>query len=354
MSSILAKIILAPFAALYGLGVSFRNFAYNNGLLKGITFNLPIISVGNLSVGGSGKTPHTEYLIRGLKDYLNIATLSRGYGRTSKGFRVVYPNHTAKDVGDEPLQFRRKFPDLFVAVSESRSVGISEIVAQQPETQLILLDDAFQHRAVTPGLNILLTEWSNPFTRDHLLPVGRLREWRGGYERADIIVVSKCPLDLRADERRALVEEIAPKPHQEVFFSFYDYGTPYYVFNAGYRVPLDANMDVLLISAIAQTEYLLNYLEENVKSVTSIAYPDHHDFTRQDIGDLKNRFDNYPSPRKIILTTEKDAVRLQQHRQFLLEHRLPIFALPVEVDFLDNDRTRFDARVQKFLLNFRV
>ena len=354
MQEKITRLFLAPFALLYGIGISMRNALYDRGFLKGVKFNLPVISVGNLSVGGSGKTPHIEYLIRLLREHLNVATLSRGYKRKTKGFRIVYAHNTAEESGDEPLQFRRKFPDIFVAVSESRAFGIPEIVKHQPDTEVVLLDDAFQHRAVQPGLNILLTEFSHPFTEDYLLPYGRLREWRKGYERADIIIVTKCPVDFREEERRQFLEAIRPLPHQSLYFSFYDYGYPYYIFDGRYKGQLDQEIDVLLVSAIARADYLVNYLEENVRSVTTMAYPDHHNFTKHDIGQVKMTFDRMESKRKVILTTEKDAVRLQLHKQFLTEHKLPIFALPVEVDFHGPDRASFDAQVQQFLLDFRV
>lgn len=350
----LVKILLAPFSLLYGMIMSMRDFFYRKGLLKSVEFNLPVISVGNLSVGGAGKTPHIEYLILLLRDYINIATLSRGYKRKSRGYIEVKPKMTAEQVGDEPLQFKRKFPDIMVTVSESRSFGIPQIVSDRPETQLVLLDDAFQHRSVKPGLNILLTEYRHPFTRDHLLPSGRLREWRSGYERADIIVVSKCPQELGQEERRALTEEIKPFPHQQLFFSYYRYFQPYYIFDARYRTNLGQDWDILLISAIARTEYLTEYLTDQVKSVHALEFEDHHYFTKSDMADLKRSFAELPSEKKIILTTEKDAMRMELHRQFLIEERLPIFVLPVQVQFHFDEGTVFDETVKNFLLKFKV
>ncbi len=224
LQSTLAKILLAPISLLYGLGISFRNYCYRRGLLKGISFSVPVISVGNLSVGGAGKTPHIELLIRNLRDHVHIATLSRGYRRKTKGFQLVKPTSNAEEVGDEPLQFARKFPDVLVAVAEERAFAIPQIVGARPATELILLDDAFQHRAVQPGLNILLTQYNLPFTRDYLLPSGRLREWRSAYARADVIIVTKCPPVLDAAAAQRLREEIDPLPHQTLYFTYYDYG----------------------------------------------------------------------------------------------------------------------------------
>ena len=349
----LIKILLAPFSLLYGVGISFRNFLYRNGLLKGIVFNIPVISVGNLSIGGTGKTPHIEYLIRLLKDYIEVATLSRGYQRKTKGYLEIKPNFNAEQSGDEPLQYARKFQDILVAVGEDRSYAIPEIMKYHPGTQVVLLDDAFQHLSVKPGLNILLTEFSNPFTRDYLLPSGRLREWRSSYERADVIVVSKCPSEMTIAEKEKMTAEINPFPHQKIFFSKYEYGYPYYIFNWSQRFRIDSDWDVLVICAIANTDYLLNNLTPLVNSVKVMAFEDHHFFRAYDIGRLKETFDNIDSKKKIIITTEKDAMRLELHRQFLIENQLPIMVLPVEVSFLFNENGAFDDIVKEFMLNFK-
>ncbi|MEM6316968.1 MAG: tetraacyldisaccharide 4'-kinase [Bacteroidota bacterium] len=350
----LIQILLMPFSLLYGLGVSLRNIAYKYNLLKGVAFNLPVISVGNLTVGGAGKTPHIEYLIRLLKDYINIATLSRGYGRKTKGFLLVRPNHNSEEVGDEPLQFRRKFPDIMVSVSENRTFAVPQLLIEQPDLQAVLLDDAFQHRSIDPGLNILLTEYQHPYTKDFLLPSGRLREWSAAAERADIIIVSKCPRELSDADRQQMNEELAPRKYQQLFFSYYTYQKPYYLFNPIYRAPLNEELNILLISAIARTDYLVNYLEEEVNHVRVLQYEDHHYFTNYDISHLKRNFEEIEENNKIILTTEKDAMRLELHRDYLLEHKLPIFVLPVEVAFHQNDGTAFNHLVQQFLLNFKV
>lgn len=354
IQSILAKILLAPFSLLYGLGVSFRDFFYRRELLKAIEFNLPVISVGNLSVGGAGKTPHIEYLIRLLQEYLNIATLSRGYKRKTRGYIELHPSMTAEQGGDEPLQFKRKFPEVMTVVSENRAFAIPKILSSRPDINLVLLDDAFQHRSVKPGLNILLTEFSHPFTKDFLLPSGRLREWRSAYERADIIIVSKCPPELSAEQRAAFIKEIKPKQHQQLYFSHYDYDPSYYIFNPKYKAVLQPDWDVLLISAIARTDYLLEYLNSKVNSVRILEYEDHHLFDRFDMANLKSRFEDMDSDKKIIITTEKDAMRLELHRKFLIDSKLPVFALPTRVKFHDNDGEQFDEQVRTFIKNFQV
>lgn len=348
------RILLAPLSLLYGLAISLRDFFYRIGILKSVRFDMPVISVGNLSVGGAGKTPHIEYLIRLLKDYINVATLSRGYRRKTTGFMLAKPGMTASDLGDEPLQFAKKFPDITVAVGESRAFAIPRIIGLHPDTQLILLDDAFQHRAVTPGLNILLTEYERLFTRDYLLPSGRLREWRSGYQRADIIVVSKCPPQLTPENRQAIIEEIAPKPYQRIYFSYYDYQQPYYIFDPNYVATFESDWEILFVSAIANTDYLMTYLSEQVNTVHLLEYEDHHYFSEDDMKALLKTFNNISNPKKIIVTTEKDATRLELHRDFLTANRLPIFALPVEVRFHFDEGSRFDQDIKDFLLQFKI
>ena len=354
IQSILAKILLAPLSLLFGIGVSIRDLFYRKGLLRGVSFDLPIISVGNLSVGGAGKSPHIEYLIRLLKDYIDVATLSRGYKRKSKGFLIVNNQNNAEKVGDEPLQFKRKFPEVLVAVAESRTFAIPEILKAQQHTQVILLDDAFQHRSIKPGLNILLTEFDYPFTRDYLLPSGRLREWRSAYQRADIIIISKCPPFISETDREILVKEIKPFAHQKIYFSYYKYLQAYYILNPKFQSSLHSDVDVLLISAIARASYLTDYLNTKVKSIKLLEYEDHRYFSKFDLSHLKKVFDNMPSEKKVILTTEKDAMRLELHRSFIIEHELPIFAIPVEVAFHGEDGENFNQQIKSFLLDFRV
>lgn len=350
----LIQILLAPFSLLYGLGISLRNAFYRAGLLKSMTFSIPVISVGNLSVGGAGKTPHIEYLIRLLREHINIATLSRGYSRKSRGFLEVQRNNNAEQVGDEPLQFKRKYPDVSVYVAEDRAFAIPQIVMKKNDTELVLLDDAYQHRSVKPGVNILLTEYANLFTEDYLLPSGRLREWRSAYERADVIIVSKCPKTVTPAERERITAEISPLPHQELFFSYYGYAAPYYQFNPRYRLQLDDKLEVLLICAIARTDYLVDYLNSQADSVQSLEFADHHYFSKEDMSNLHRTFQRMESNRKVIITTEKDAMRLELHREFLLRERLPIFVLPTGVQFHFDGAPRFEEIVQQYLLNFKV
>jgi tetraacyldisaccharide 4'-kinase len=350
----LIKILLFPFSLIYGLMVSLRNFLYDRSVLKSSVFSVPTIGIGNLSVGGTGKTPHVEYLIMLLKDYIQVSVLSRGYKRKTTGFLMVSPDMSARDCGDEPLQYKRKFPYVHIAVSESRMLGIPRLIGSAPDTQVVLLDDVFQHRSVSPYLNILLTDYSRPYYDDFLLPSGRLREWRSGAERADAIIVTKCPDTISPEDRQKVIDGIAPEAGQQVFFSAYQYGHPYYMYNGAQRLQLVKGHNVLLLTAIANTDYLLDYVRSKVNYVRSIAFEDHKDFSKYDLAQIKKVFDHMDMPYKFILTTEKDAIRLDLHRDFLIANKIPVFVLPLRVRFLFDQQAAFDAWVQNQLLAFKA
>src|SRR5687767_9450524 len=224
------RFILYPVSVFYGGIIWLRNLLYDKNILKSSSFNFPIICVGNLAVGGTGKTPMVEYLVRLLKDEYKVATMSRGYKRKTKGFAIANEGTTALDIGDEPMQFFKKFPDITVSVAEERLVSIPQLLHDKPETRVIILDDAFQHRQVKAGLNILLTEYRDLFTRDFILPAGNLRDMKSSYKRADIIIVTKCKSHLNEEEKLKLVKEIKPLEHQKIFFTKIEYGSPYHLF----------------------------------------------------------------------------------------------------------------------------
>lgn len=348
------KALLKPVSWLYGLGVRARNYLYDKGVLEGVKFDLPILSVGNLSAGGTGKTPHVEYLIRLLMPYIKVATLSRGYKRKKKGFNLVEMHSTAKDVGDEPLLFKRKYPNIQVAVSEDRTFAVPRMLMAEPDLKAILLDDAFQHRGISPGHQILLTTYDMPYTKDELLPAGRLREPIGGASRADTIVVTKCPPDLSEVEAEEMKKSLAPNTFQKVFFSTYDYLNMYYYFNPSYRMELSKDWDVLLVSGIAAPDFLVKYVDANSKSVVSLEFGDHHFFEDEDITKIKNTYDAIKSERKLIITTEKDAVRMDKYSSFFQKEKIPLFILPVAVKFLFEEGPQFNDRVIQFLMNFKI
>lgn len=353
IDNIIGKVLLSPFSLLYGIGIGIRNAFYDSELVRSTRFSLPVVSVGNLSIGGAGKTPHIEHLIRLLSPYINVGTLSRGYKRRTSGFRFVNSKDHVADVGDEPLMYKRKYRGIVTAVSENRALGIPEMVKYHPDMQVILLDDAFQHRSVLPGLNILLTTYDQPFTQDFLLPSGRLREWRSSYKRADMIVVTKCPSDMDMSAMHKMYREINPQEHQRLYFSYYAYQNPYNFYNRNYRLNLEKNQDVILISAIANTSYLVKHLSQEVGSIYQLEYEDHHHFTDEDIDRLIQVYNKRDTENKIIITTEKDAMRLDHYRKRLYEAKIPMYILPIQVKF-HHYKDDFDESVKSYLLNFKA
>ena len=326
-----------------------RHWLYDTKILKSAKFNLPIICVGNLAMGGTGKSPMTEYLIRLLRPDYKIATLSRGYKRKTKGFAEANEHTTALEIGDEPMQFHEKFPDIVVAVAEERIVGIPQILYDYPQTEVIILDDALQHRPVKAGLNILLTEYSNPFTEDHLFPAGNLRDVRSRGAEADIIVVTKCPPTITIENADKLSNELRQYSKANVFFAALKYSQPHHLFtNEVFYLNNETN--VLLLSGIANPAKLTEFLREIVSSYQMNQYSDHHIFTVDDLKMLKKDFDNIESSAKIILTTEKDGVRLKKFRQEI--GNLPIYVIPVEHQILFEKQNEFNNRIIEFVRNF--
>lgn len=315
------KFLLMPLSWLY-LAITFtRNILYDKGLFKSYRFDIKVICVGNLSVGGTGKSPMIEYLIKSYKDRYQIAVLSRGYKRQTKGFVEVKPDMNANDVGDEPLQFKRKFESTLIFVDADRKHGIERIQKLYPDVQLVLLDDAFQHRRVKADINILLTTHSNPFYKDFILPAGRLRESRQGKKRADVIVVTKCPQNLSQHEKSKIRKRIKPLAHQNVVFSSISYSEKVYSENK--ILNFDDFNDFHLITGIANPKPLLDFLDKMGKTYTHSNFPDHHQFTSKELA----RFQNLTQP---ILTTAKDYTRLVDG----LDKNL--FYLPIAVK-LDQD-----------------
>ncbi|HEY6063117.1 MAG TPA: tetraacyldisaccharide 4'-kinase [Chitinophagaceae bacterium] len=343
------RILLLPFALLYWFVISIRNWLYKKNIFQSTHFGLPVICVGNLSVGGTGKSPMVENLVEMLKDNFKIATLSRGYKRKTKGYSLANDNSTALEIGDEPMQFHLKFPDLPVAVGEKRIEAIPQLLHDKPETQAIILDDAFQHRAIKAGLNILLTEYNNLFVHDFYLPTGDLRDLKSSYKRAGIIVVTKCKPDLSTEEKNRITGEIRPVPGQQIFFTAIEYGEIYHI-KAKKTSGLNENKEVLLVSGIANPAPLKKMLEEQSKSYHMMQYPDHHIFTVDDLNEIKKKFESMPASSKMILTTEKDAVRLVKFQKDITD--LPLFVIPVRHRFLFNEGEKFNELVINFIKNF--
>ncbi|REH54982.1 lipid-A-disaccharide kinase [Tenacibaculum gallaicum] len=307
----LLRFLLFPFAVLYNVVTTVRNWFFNIGVFKSRSFDIPVIAVGNLSVGGTGKSPQIEYLIRLLKDNYKIAVLSRGYKRKTEGFQLVNDTHSAEDVGDEPLQFYKKFKkDVMVAVDADRTNGIQQLLQRDNSPEVVLLDDAYQHRKVTASSYILLTKYNDLYVDDFVLPTGNLRESRRGAKRASVIVVTKCPEGLSKTEQEKIVRKINPKSYQKVFFT-----TIVYDENLKGTEELAISdlkdKEVLLVTGIANPKPLLNFLKEKEIGFKHLNFPDHHNFTQQDISNIKKAFKELSSQQKIILTTEKDYMRLE-------------------------------------------
>ncbi|HEV8284950.1 MAG TPA: tetraacyldisaccharide 4'-kinase [Chitinophagaceae bacterium] len=340
------RIFLLPFAIIYWFIIWLRNFFYNKNIFRSSSFGLPIICVGNLSVGGTGKSPMVEFLVSHLKNKFNVATLSRGYKRKTSGYALANEHTTALDIGDEPMLFHLKFPDVPVAVGEERLVAIPQLLHDKPGTQVIILDDAFQHRAIKAGLNILLTEYNNLFTRDFYLPTGDLRDLKSSYKRANIIVVTKCKVDMSVEEANDIKKEIRPLAHQQIFFSTIQYWHPYHITRLT-TFELNLKTEVLLVTGIANPQPLKKLLEERSHTYYMMSFSDHYIFRIDDLMDIKKRFEKIEVANKIILTTEKDAMRLMKFRSEL--ESLPIYVIPIRHYFLFGEEEKFINTVAKFI-----
>ena len=345
------RYLLFPFAFVYALIIWTRNWLFDKNILKSSTFNFPIICVGNLAVGGTGKTPMVEYLVNMLQSRYHTATLSRGYKRKTKGFAIADIKTTALDIGDEPMQFHQKFPNVTVAVGEERLVAIPQILHQRPGTEVIILDDAFQHRTVRAGLNILLTDYKNLYTRDLMMPAGDLRDVKQSSKRAQIIIVTKCKPDLGEVEKEAIIREIDPLPGQQVFFTEIVYDQPYHLFSKE-KMILDASTDVLLVCGIANPKPMMEFLTTHVHTYDMIRYPDHHIFTSDDLKDMRRHFEKLTAGKSIILTTEKDAVRLEKFATELSAYSL--YVLPIQHRFLFDGTATFENLVKGFISGYQT
>ncbi len=347
----LFRILLFPFSLLYGLIIIIRNYLFDKNIIKSVSFDLPIIGVGNLSAGGTGKSPMVEYLLGLLKDKYRPATLSRGYKRKTNGYLLAEAKTTALEIGDEPMQFHRKFPDVAVAAGEERIVAIPRLLQDRPETNVIILDDAFQHRTVKAGLNILLTLYHDLFTRDFFLPTGNLRDQKSSYKRADVIIVTKCPFNLSGEERTRIEKEINASSHQKVFFTAIEYGHPFHIITAAEK-PVTAGDEVMLVCGIANPAPLKNYLSGTAKTYSQLSFADHHIYAIHDIREIRKKFNDIAAAQKMIITTEKDAVRLMEFNEELIN--MPVFVLPVRHKFLFGEGMQFDYIINTFIKMFPV
>ncbi|WP_026302693.1 tetraacyldisaccharide 4'-kinase [Psychroflexus tropicus] len=314
------RYLLFPFSVLYGCVMSLRNYLYNIEVLKSKAYSVPVLCVGNLNTGGTGKSPMIELLIRTLHPNYKIATLSRGYKRKTSGFLEVSSSHTSSEVGDEPLQFKLNFPELIVAVDENRQRGIESLQELYPDLEVILLDDAFQHRKVRPKASILLTTFEDLYTRDFVLPTGNLREFQTGAKRADLIIVTKCPKSLTSDEQLKIKNQLNPKPYQQLLFSTIDYSD--YVLSQDHKELLENFDDFTLVTGIANPKPLVSHLKSLNKHFDHLEYGDHHEFSEKDLNLLQQK--------EVILTTQKDYMRLKAKLD-----KKQLYYLPIQTKILD-------------------
>lgn len=332
------KIALFPLAMLYGIATTIRNLLFDWKILKSTSVDIHTICVGNLAVGGTGKTPHVEHLIKLLKNEYKIATLSRGYKRKSTGFILADERCTADDIGDEPLQYKTKNPDLIVAVDANRVNGVNQLLKLNPAPNVVILDDAFQHRYLKCEMNIVVSEYNKIYLHDWMLPSGNLRERRVGIQRADIIIISKTPEKTTPVEIRNMIKDIKPLAHQKLFFTWLKYGELYGFQNSNNTIDTLNELfryRIVLMTGIGNPEPMLTYLKEYAADVKHIQYPDHHNFTIENLHEVRTVLDEFQGGNKIIVTTEKDAMRLKGEDLLDIANNLPLYVLPIEVDFKD-------------------
>ena len=352
----LKHIILFPFALFYGIITGIRNWLFDQDILSSTSFNIPIISVGNLAVGGTGKTPHTEFILSILQDEWKTAMLSRGYKRKTKGFQLANSESDSQILGDEPYQIYQKFPNVTVSVDEKRVHGVKKLQELIPDLQLVVLDDAFQHRSIQAGLSILLTDFSNLYTRDMLLPAGNLREWKSGSKRANIIIITKCPEDMKPIDMRLYNTELKPENNQLLFFSSLVYDELKPVFpdsdhdNWTFQKIKYTNAEILLVAGIVSPKPILQRLAKFTPNVKTLFYDDHHAFQTKDFNLINKKFNAFQSNEKIIIMTEKDAVRLMTNPNYPETLKSRTYALPIRINILHDQETLFIQKIKSYVV----
>lgn len=353
-------LLLYPISKIYGVVMAVRNKMFDYGILKQQEFDIPIVVVGNIAMGGTGKTPHVEYIVESLLGKYNIGVLSRGYRRATKGFVLASPQSRPEDIGDESYQIYRKFgPDITVAVCEKRAEGIRQMREINPALNMIILDDAFQHRYVKPSVSVILTEYNRPVFNDKILPYGRLRESARALNRADMVVVTKCPVDMKPMHYRLFEENLKLFPFQKLYFSRYNYGHLVPIFpDEVTDIPaldnLRADNSILVITGVANPKPFVRFLRRNKAKVKLKRFTDHHNFTASDMEEIARLFDELPSANKFIVTTEKDAVRILNNPYFPHRLKKSIFYVPIKVEFIDRGEAEFTAGIEKTIRDSRL
>jgi tetraacyldisaccharide 4'-kinase len=351
--NILHYLFLYPLSLLYGFVVGFRNTLFNLTILKSVSFDTPVISIGNITVGGTGKTPHVEYLLKLLSGTCKTAMLSRGYKRKTNGYVCAGKTSNVKKIGDEPLQVARKFPNVIVAVDEKRANGIQQLISSYPDLKAIILDDAYQHRYVKPGLSILLIDYQRPISKDHLLPFGRLRESAFEKKRANIIIITKTPDQVKPIDKRMHIKQLKLFPYQSVFFTRITYGKvllPVFPETINTPITIDATKKqfphILVVSGIANPSPLIQFLRKHSSDITLISFPDHHQFNQDDMSRIQKKIQND----SLVITTEKDAVRLTE-TTVTNDMKNKLYYLPISIEFLDNQGKVFNKMIEQYVKN---
>ena len=348
------KILLFPFSLLYALVVSFRNYLFDVHILRSREFNVPVICVGNISVGGTGKTPHASYLVELLKNDFRIAVLSRGYKRITSGFQVATLQSTVFDIGDEPRLIKQKYPEAIVAVDGDRVHGITRLMEVEKDLDVVILDDGYQHRWVKPGLSILLVDYNRIITKDFYLPTGRLRESSTAMKRAQVIIFTKCPESLKPIERRIAIKDLNPLPTQHIYFTTFAYGalTPVFKDDASpmsMEEMKEKEPSILLVSGIANPRMLKRYLRRITPKITEKEYPDHYAFRENDVSQIIDCWKHMEGEHNYIITTEKDAMRLQFYPDMDPAARAALYYVPVDVKFLDQEEEQFNKQILSYV-----
>ena len=349
------SLLLYPFSLLYGLVTFIRNLLYDYDIIKSHEFPIPVISVGNITAGGTGKTPHVEYLVRLLKEEFTVAVLSRGYKRKTRHFILARHDSSVQEIGDEPVQIKQKFPDVHVAVDRRRVNGVQQLMAKLPELDVILLDDAYQHRRIKPGLSILLIDFNRPIREDRLLPVGRLRENAQERRRANIILVTKCPERLKPIERRLIVKDSTLFAFQHLFFTKFGYRQPVPVFKDSPSFSLSeiksSQPAILMVTGIAYPRLFKRHLRSISRDIREMKFPDHHSFSQRDINNILHEFKSVEGNKSYLFTTEKDAMRLRKFTNIDAEIKDRMFYIPIEAEFLNEDTENFNNQILKYVKN---
>ncbi len=344
------RLLLYPFSLIYCLITGIRNFLFDKNIFKSTNYTIPLISVGNLTVGGTGKTPLTEYLIKLLFTQYNCALLSRGYGRKTKGPLIADASATPEKIGDEPMQMKNKFSGLTVAVAEKRIAGMHQLLSLSTPPDVVLLDDAFQHRSVKPGFSILVTDFARPIYEDLCLPAGNLREPVSGKKRAQIILVNKCPANLSDKKRRVIENKLKVGETQQVFFSTVSYQSPRNLTHTNHLLPKskdDHPYPILALAGIANPKPFFNELKKYSNRITTLTFPDHHDFSISDLSKIERKLDETGN-NAFILTTEKDAVRLK-HKKISQALADRIWYIPIEIKIMFNQQQAFNKSIEQYV-----